>query len=32
MQPDECFDQPYEVKLKEYDKVIHVKEWVPINE
>ncbi len=27
-QPDEFWDQPYEVELKEYDKVVHVKEWV----
>lgn len=28
MQPDEFYEQPYEVNLNEYDKVIHVKEWV----
>lgn len=28
MQPDEFYEQPYEVELKEYDKVIHVKEWI----
>ena len=28
MQPDEFWEQPYEVELKEYDKVVHVKEWV----
>ena len=30
MQPDEFYEQPYEVKLNEYDKVIHVKEWVKL--
>ena len=30
MQPDEFYNQPYEVKLKEYDKIIHVKEWIEI--
>ena len=30
MQPDEFYNQPYEVKLKEYDKIIHVKEWIKI--
>lgn len=28
MQSDEFYNQPYEVELKEYDKVVHVKEWV----
>ena len=27
-QEDSFYDQPYEVELKEYDKVVHVKEWV----
>lgn len=27
-QPDEFWNQPYEVELKEYDKVVHVKEWI----
>lgn len=27
MQSDEFYNQPYEVELKEYDKVVHVKEW-----
>ena len=30
LQDDSCFDQPYEVQLHEYDKVIRVKEWIPI--
>lgn len=32
MQPDEFYEQPYEVELKEYDKVVHVKEWIKKNE
>ena len=28
MQSDEFYEQPYEVELKEYDKMVHVKEWV----
>ena len=28
MQPDEFWEQPYEVELKKYDKVVHVKEWI----
>ena len=30
MQPDEFYEQPYEVRLNEYDKVVHVKEWVKL--
>ena len=29
MQPDECYEQPYEVELNEYDEVrtVHIREW-----
>jgi len=30
-QDDGFYNQPYEVELKIYDKVIKVEEWIPIN-
>lgn len=29
-QPDEFYDQPYEVEKREYDKVVHVVEWIKV--
>jgi len=29
-QPNEFYNQPIEVELKEYEKIVKVKEWIPI--
>ena len=29
-QPNEFYNQPVEVELKEYEKIVKVKEWIPI--
>ena len=33
MEPDACYEQPYEVELNEYDEVrtVHVRKWVKKN-